>query len=566
MNNLRTRLAAPAAVALALGLFVFISWQVIRHAVSNERADMLYTLHLRAESLAWAAEGVVRYLGHGKYSLSQMLAELSHQPGIAWIAIVGASGHILHDSIPALKGALLYTPPELAALAPSALLQGRFSPDDHNIYETWKIFSPGRLTSGRRHEQENNILFVALNATSFQEELEDYQRQLWLMAILLLLAAASSTAFFYAIRKYRRSRRNLRDAKALSEQMVTSYPAPLLIASLSGQILLANPAASKMFGHTSGKIQNLQGMDWQFILNELESGQPIIERELCLRLADGATLPVSLSGASIKDADGHPSGYMLAFNNLAEIRQLQRKLGEAERLSALGNLAAGVAHEIRNPLSSIGGYACYLQNRLKDDPLGETTAALLADETRRLDSVLCDLLRLVKTPQLRIAGISLAKLMEKLYKLSMPDAEAKGIELDFTFQEKDAPLLEADRDKLLQALLNILLNAIQATPPHGQVKMDANFLEPANPLIPATVNGNHGAWRITIADNGPGISAENRKQIFTPYFTTRAEGTGLGLTLAKQSIDAHGGAISVVSAPGQGAVFTIIIPAAHAYE
>lgn len=153
----------------------------------------------------------------------------------------------------------------------------------------------------------------------------------------------------------------------------------------------------------------------------------------------------------------------------------------------------------------------------------------------------------------------MGRIMEKAAALAKPDADAKNISLKISLTSKDIPI-DCDADKLLQAMLNLLLNAIQATQPGGNVEMRALFLSPES--REARQIAQHGAWKLEIADNGPGMARGCAEKIFTPYFTTRAEGTGLGLTMTKQIIEAHGGVITARSDPGNGAVFAILLPAA----
>jgi len=540
-----------------------IAWQLISHALADKRDEMLFSLHLRAESLAWAAEGVSRYLGDDNTDFSRMLAELCHQPGIAWIAVIDSSGRILTDSNPELQGSLLYTPAELGALATCQGLQGRFSPDNPQIYETWKLFRPGRLKHDGLHgpKEQRDIIFVALDAGNFKQDLDAYRDHLWLMAALIFLIFAASAALLYFVRNCRISRRRLLDAKALSAQVVSSYPSPMLITDLSGQILLANTPAAQILGRIDGKIQNLPGLDWNGILSELAPNKPILSRELDLIGKNGLPAPINLSGAVITDAAGQAAGYLIAIGDLAEIKRIERKLAEAERVSAMGNLAAGIAHEIRNPLSSICGYAAYLKHRLGDDPMGQTTAALLDEEAQRLNSALCDLLNLVKKPKLNVRPLCIGELLGKIRSLVKADTDAKNIAIKVAFPESAPQPLYADRDKLLQALLNLALNAVQSISENGQVKLSAQFVFKHDKKLPAGINAEKGVWQITVADNGPGMPASILRQIFTPYFTTRTNGTGLGLTLTKQIIEAHRGIIAVASAPGHGAAFTVFLPA-----
>lgn len=554
-----------AAVILGAAL---AAWQFIPRAVAEYRDEMLFSLYLRAESLAWSAEGVARYLGHrhGRDNLSKIFAEIGRQPGVAWLAIVDAQGRILADSNAELAGKNLYSPAEMRALAPAAALHGRFSPDDHNIFETWKIFSPGRL-NGQKHGGTNRIrpqdqaaIFVALDAADFHADMRDYARQLWIMGALILLFGLCFCSLIFFIRRWRSSRRHLRDARALSAQVAANFPAPLLVTDVSGSILLSNTPADSLFGPDQKHIQTLPGLDWGTILRAIGPGKPMVGKEIDFTDQNGGIIPVSLSGAAIVDSFHKVSGYLISLTDLTEIKSLQRKLAETRRLSALGHLAAGVAHEIRNPLGSICGYASYLKNRLQTDPMAQSAAALLEEEAQRLNSALCDLLNVVKIPGIKPRQFSVRYLLDKIAALAKPDFEAKNISLQILAPARGE--ICADYDRLLQAMLNLALNASQAAPDGGHIEIEAVFLNNKANGIPASMAKNDGVWRISVKDDGPGIPERIMKQLFTPYFTTRANGTGLGLALVKQTIDAHGGVISAANQPQHGAVFTIFLPAA----
>ncbi len=521
---------------------------------------MLASLHMRAESLAWAVESMAR-LDHARDSFSQALAEFCRQPGIAWIALVAPSGRIIADSNAELEGSLLYTPAELAELELSPALQGRFIPDYPQIFETWKLFRPGRLGHGRHGKRTgaDNVIFVALDAGGMLKALQIYKDHLWLISWLLILFVASTAALLLVIRYYRISRRGLKDARAFSEQVIKSYPSPMLATDNSGRIIFANDPAAAIFGKIGGQIQPPQGLNWKEILNTLKPGKPVIAREFYLALPNGGSASTSLSAAVIMDSENRQTGYLFSFSDIEEIKKLQRKLSETERIAAIGNLAAGIAHEIRNPLSSICGYANFLKTRLANEPMYQTTAALLEEEATRLNSALCDLLNLVKKPKLKKGCHNLAEILAKAKALVKSDADAKNINLEIECRLPMEFKIYCDRDKLLQALLNLLLNAIQAAPENGEVRLCAKL--PEKDDIPAELSGAKDMLKIAVRDNGHGIDETVLKKMFSPYFTTRAEGTGLGLTLTKQIIDAHGGIVTAASQVDSGAEFAIFLPA-----
>lgn len=561
---------------------------LIGRVVERERAQMLAAIHGRADSLVWALEGSARFLdgGHaGAGGLARLVAEVARQPGVAWIAITDAAGRILADSNPELTGAALYTPEEMRRLAPASVTRGRFSPDDPSIYETWRIFAPARLRGAPgRHGRAGHsrtdgeglrCVFVALDVTGMEEHLADLALQLWIVAGIVLVAAEAVTALVLLFRRYRSSRRLLADAQALAAQVVRNYPAGLLVLDRAGTVRLANARARALLGMKGDMQVGMEGaaasvpgpaaagLDLAAIMAELADGASLISRELELWRPKGDPVPVELTAAPLYGSGGEGgevAGYLFALRDMGEIRSLERKLRQHERLSALGKLAAGLAHEIRNPLSSVRGYATYLTERLKDDPLGHATGQLLIEETARLDRVLSDLLGLARPRDLAPAPVHLGGLLSRVVAVAAPDAAEKGVRLSARLPEDGDDVGSVDADRLMQAVLNLVINAIQATDAGGEVEV---ALE-AVPKAAAAGAGTAPGWRIRVRDTGCGMAQETAAQIFTPYFTTRATGTGLGLAIARQIVEQHGGAISVSTLPGHGTTMTIELPGAAA--
>lgn len=549
-----------AIMAVLAGL---VSWFLVNRAAEEEKTQMLYALHSRAESLMWSVEGAARLLSQSEpMAISAMLGEIGRQPGIAWIALVDREGRIIYDSYPQLNGDLLYTRGELDILRPDEGIQGRFSPDDPDIFETWKVFQPERLrTRGKKRGLERAAyIFVALDVSGLRQKVEDYTESIALFAALASLAALSCIALGFYIYRYRASRRGLEDARTLAGQIINSYPAAILAADGNGRVTFCNAA-----GKTMLQLQDMQGMirlrdipllDWQTMMRELDAGNAVMEREW--DAAGGKASAISLSGALLTNASGQKTGYFFILRDIGETRLLKKKLAQSERLSSLGKLASGLAHEIRNPLSSIRGYAHYLENKLGDDPLGKGAARLLVEETERLDRVLGDLLSLARPPSLNRKHASMSAIIGRVAMLARPDAEAKKIILRLDLPLDGSDVAYVDGDRLLQALFNIVMNAIQVMRPEGEILIS---LDMDSEDLPDGTPAGGERWRIRVIDDGPGMSEEVLRQIFTPYFTTRASGTGLGLPIAQGIVESHGGVLLVSSAPGHGSTFTIILPA-----
>ena len=225
---------------------------------------------------------------------------------------------------------------------------------------------------------------------------------------------------------------------------------------------------------------------------------------------------------------------------------LQQQLRRSERLSALGNLAAGVAHEIRNPLSSIKGFATFLLSKLEKEHDAHA-AAMLIQEVDRLNRVVSGLLEFARPETMRLAPAALAPLVEHALRLCASDLADKDIAVHCAFAP-DLPLIAADADRFTQVLLNLFLNAVQAMDTGGRLEISACRDQATGKVL------------LCIADTGKGIAPEALSTIFDPYVTGRASGTGLGLAIVHRIVEQHGGVIRVESEPGKGSEFFLYLP------
>lgn len=228
-------------------------------------------------------------------------------------------------------------------------------------------------------------------------------------------------------------------------------------------------------------------------------------------------------------------------------RELQEAMKRKEKLMALGQLAAGVAHEIRNPLSSIKGLAKYFAERTPAGGEAHELAQVMAKEADRLNRVVSELLELVKPAHLTLQKVDLNEVITHSLHLVSQDAQNREIQLRFTANTA-LPGIQADPDRLTQVLLNLYLNAIHAIGRQGTITVEAS-------------ESSADRVKIVVTDSGKGIAPEQLEAIFTPYFTTKADGTGLGLAVVQNIIEQHGGTIQVTSVEGKGTVFTLWLPA-----
>lgn len=234
----------------------------------------------------------------------------------------------------------------------------------------------------------------------------------------------------------------------------------------------------------------------------------------------------------------------VASTVLANIRDFQA-LEEQQRLAALGAMAAGLAHEIRNPLAGIKGAAQFLQSGPADGPDSDMLSVIV-DETDRLDKVVRQFLAYARPDQLRLSSDHVNALAAHVMALVRAQGDTDGIVLVEELAP-DLPATRMDRDRLTQVLLNLVRNALQAMPTGGRLTL-------------RTGKRNGSVLEIAVIDTGTGIAADVKNRLFDPFFTTKRDGTGLGLAICERIVRAHGGSIEVVSQPGRGSTFAVRLP------
>jgi len=276
------------------------------------------------------------------------------------------------------------------------------------------------------------------------------------------------------------------------------------------------------------------------------------------RLARGGRrVWVDASYTTVRDPDGRPQGTWAIMRDLTERRRAQETQLQAERLALIGTMSAKLAHEIRNPLGSVGLNLDLLRDELEDMKSGrqknsqESLGLLhsIEGELARVQRVIEDYLRFARLPSVKLRQLALNQLLEEHIPFLMPAFEQQGIRLQFDLA-KDLPEIRADADQLWQALLNLIRNAIEAMPEGG--------------TLTVATRPQHGTVVCRVRDTGHGMLAEQVEQIWKPFWSTKRGGTGLGMPLAQQIVAEHGGTLECESQQGTGTVFTMSLPVSTA--
>jgi len=244
---------------------------------------------------------------------------------------------------------------------------------------------------------------------------------------------------------------------------------------------------------------------------------------------------------------GRPLGTAVIFQDLTRLRAMEETLARSARLADLGGVAAGLAHELRNPLASISGCVELLRAQVAPDGEGRRLMDIVLRETARLDRLVAEFLQFSRPAPLKREPVDLATLLSETLDAFAHDPVAEGLHL--VRELRPAPA-ECDAYQVRQVAWNLLLNAAQALKERGQGR-----------IVVRAGTAPHGLVTFSVEDDGPGIGAAELERIFLPFFTTKERGSGLGLANVHRIVDAHGGRIIVDSAPGQGASFRVFLPA-----
>lgn len=242
--------------------------------------------------------------------------------------------------------------------------------------------------------------------------------------------------------------------------------------------------------------------------------------------------------------------FRVMVGKLKENRDLEKRMFEQERFSTLGHLAAGVAHDIRNPLNAIGLTIDHMQDEFCPEDTEKRASylrftAAIRGEIARLNSLVSNFLSLAKPAALDVKPNDLNQIIRDLLELIRKEAESRGVSIS-TELDTDLPAIPLDGERIRAAIMNLVLNALQSIRGEGEV------------LIQTAVVGREA--HLIIRDSGCGISPKDRERVFLPYYTTREEGTGLGLTVSRVTVEGHDGRIDLSSQPGQGTTVTVVLP------
>lgn len=401
------------------------------------------------------------------------------------------------------------------------------------------------------HPESRPVIVIGMDTSSFESAInEDIKMTLVISGVLLLLGVAGVVSLFWA-QSYTRSKKLLSDINAISSEMINNLPEGVLLTDNQLKIRYLNKNAESLLGLNARDVlgrsaeQTLPSTIKSIDVSESRSDQ-VPENEISLVRQDGHTIPMSVIATEVVTADGMFVGHMYILKDLSQIKQLQLEVQKKDKLAVIGNLAAGVAHEVRNPLSSIKGYASYFKTLFAEDEENRAAAEVLVNETERLNRVITELLEISRPSDIKLQEVDIQTVFDNTLRLIHSDANQLGnIEISLDISD-DLKSMVIDADRFVQVLMNVYLNSIQAMPDGG--------------VLSTTVVSKNDHIKIIITDTGHGMTEATRRQVFNPYFTTKTTGTGLGMAIVYKIIEAHKGEIQVSSEEGNGTEITICVP------
>ncbi len=419
----------------------------------------------------------------------------------------------------------------LAAAVPFALHVrlspgGRIAPGLDDLMEIALFFVIGALVGSVRDEQEKRT--ADLGQVSAQ--LERAYKKLEERAMQLI---------------------NIQD---YTQSILRSITSGVVTVGPDGSVTTANPAAERMLGISEfdmvpkpiGAVFEDDGGLGRDVEKVLSGRVPKILLDTSVVVRKGQTLHVQATISRMRAVGGRTLGAVLTLEDVSEVRALTEQLIRADRLAAMGELTAGVAHEVRNPLGVIRASVQLLEDTECDEGRLHDASEVIKQEIDRLDRVIKALLDFGRPSPPRLVSVQVEDVLRDVVLFTRRFAGRVEVRLEERYAP-GVPKILGDPEKLKQVFLNLVTNAVQA-------------MEDTGGDISISTGVDRGFVTVTVDDNGPGIGEESLGKVFDPFYSTRAEGTGLGLTIVHRIVDEHDGHIELESRPGRGTTFTVSLP------
>ncbi len=476
--------------------------------------------------------------------VGKLMQDISAYPGIEYIVLQDADGIIL-----ASPGIARMNRIESDSFLSQAYDQNKISSRltqfaDRQVFEFVRPFILNNERLG--------LFRIGLKTDHLEQANARMQRRMIIMSLVLGLIVLIAVNFLTVNQNYRLINQAYRRIQTYSSNILEHMTDAVIAIDRDKRITLFNHAASQLFGQSPEDVMNkpcqlcMTG-DISPLVEAIEQGKTYRDLEKVIQF-NGRRLITLISTSVLRNEAGEIESAFAVIKDLTEQRNLEESVRRKEKLTAMGQLASGVAHEIRNPLNAIGMISQRLGKEFqpKSDVLEyrELTRTIVT-EVRRINDIIQQFLKFARPPALDKKRTDLNTLIQSVVNLTSAQAQERGI--NFVLNFAPLPEMMIDPNQMKQALLNVIQNSIEAIPATGEIRIETRLANEREAII-------------EIMDNGVGMSQETLSKIFNLYFTTKPSGTGLGLSLVHQIISQHDGRIEVASELGKGTRFLIYLP------
>lgn len=402
----------------------------------------------------------------------------------------------------------------------------------------------------------NSYLVVGVNLEGYYARLNQTRRRIILNYSIIMALVLLGIYVIFKLQETYIVKKTLNEMKVYTSKLLETMDNAVISVDNRGNIKTFNRKSEEIFGKKKEEVLN---KDCQEVLNLKINGECLLKE--CLLEKKNITQEIILEEKGLKkkildlntsfllDESGKITGVVAVIRDITEIKNLNEEMARHKRLVALGKLSAGIAHEIRNPLSSIRGLAQFIFNSFSKTDERKEDLNTIIQEVDRLNKLVVQVLDFAKLKKPNLIRFSLNDLIRKITELFKIEIKDKQIKFNLELSP-DISQIQADEDQVRQILMNVIINSIQAIPKKGEIKIKTEK---------APLKG-EPAIKLIIEDSGIGITEKDFNQIFDPFFSTKEKGSGLGLSIVYKLVEAHQGEIKVESKEGEGTKFIILLP------
>ncbi len=402
----------------------------------------------------------------------------------------------------------------------------------------------------------NSYLVVGVNLEGYYARLNQTRRRIILNYSIIMALVLLGIYVIFKLQETYIVKKTLNEMKVYTSKLLETMDNAVISVDNNGNIKTFNRKSEEIFGKKKEEVLN---KDCQEVLNLKVNGECLLKK--CLLEKKNISQEIILEEKGLKkkildlhtsfltDESGEITGIVAVIRDITEIKNLNEEMARHKRLVALGKLSAGIAHEIRNPLSSIRGLAQFVYNSFSKADERKEDLNTIIQEVDRLNKLVVQVLDFAKLKKPNLTRFSLNDLIRKIAELFKIEIKDKQIKFNLELSP-DISQIQADEDQVRQILMNVIINAIQAIPKKGEIKIETEK---------APLKG-EPAIKLIIEDSGIGITEKDFNQIFDPFFSTKEKGSGLGLSIVYKLVEAHQGEIKVESKEGEGTKFIILLP------